>query len=225
METKSTGDYEETTTNYSFRWWHLFLSYILIYMCITWLTNISILTESYYYSAFGTQIGSDRVAALIEMNRKFQWIGYIVFPLLLLIKWLLLSAIIYSGLFLFNQNISFNSCFKIIMVAELAVVAAALIKLLYFLFIHHPETTQDIQFFYPLSVTQLLNLKQLPAYLIYPLQQFNLFEVAYWLLIAAGIQAHIQKSFSESLKIVASSYGVALSIWIVFVVFIQVQFT
>lgn len=49
--------------------------------------------------------GSDREAALIEMNRKFQWIGYIVSPLLLLLKWLLVSGVIYSGLFLFNQNI------------------------------------------------------------------------------------------------------------------------
>ncbi|HEX8461729.1 MAG TPA: hypothetical protein VF623_09875, partial [Segetibacter sp.] len=87
------------------------------------------------------------------------------------------------------------------------------------------ETAQDIQFFYPLSLTQLLNLTQFPSYLIYPLQQLNLFELAYWLLIAAGIKAHTEKTFKQSLKVVTSSYGVALGIWILFVVFIQLQFT
>lgn len=210
---------------YSFKSWQLFIVYTFLYMCITWLTNNVILTDSYYYSALDNQISNERISAFIEMNRKFQWLAYLIMPFLLLLKWGLISGVIYSGLLLSNQKISFKSCFKITMLAELSLIVAALIKLIYFLFIHHPETTQDIQFFYPLSLTQLLNLKELPSYLIYPLQQFNLFEIGYWVLIVFGIQSYIKKSFLQALKIVASSYGVALGIWVVFVVFIQVQFT
>lgn len=208
---------------YAFKWWQLFIAYTFLYCCINWLTNSLIFTESYYYSALGSQLNTERIAVIIEMSRKLQWLSYLILPLLLLLKCVLIAGVIFSGLFLFDKKISFGDCYQIVMIAELSTIFAALAKFICFL-IHKPETIQDIQFFYPLSLVQLFTVKQLPTYLIYPLQQFNLFEVAYWFLIAAGINAYTEKSFEQSFKIVASSYGVGLGIWVLFVVFIQLQF-
>lgn len=208
---------------YIFKWWQLFIAYISLYIVITWLLKSSVYTDAFYYSAFNSQLSSERIAEIIQINTKFLWLSYVAIPIILLLKWMLIAGIIYSGLFLFNQTLLFKTCFKIIMIAELANIMGALIKVLCFL-IHKPETIQDIQFFYPLSLIQLFTVKQLPTYMIYPLQQFNLFELAYWLFIAAGIKAYTEKSFKQSFKIVASSYGVGLGIWVLCVVFIQLQF-
>lgn len=209
---------------YHFKWWQPFVIYVLAYVFATWTTNTFILNDSYYYSAFGSQLSSERMAYVIEINHKFQWLGYIGLPLVLILKWVLVAGIVYLGLFLFNQEISFHNCYKIVIIAEISTLVGAFVKLFCFL-INPPQTIQDLQAFYPMALTQVFNLKQFPAYLIYPLQQFNLFEVCYWLLITMGIKAYIQKSFSQSLKITASSYGVALMVWILCVVFIQLQFT
>jgi hypothetical protein len=71
----------------------------------------------------------------------------------------------------------------------------------------------------------LFNPGKIPKYLVYPLQQFNVFEAVYWLLIAGGIRAFTQKSFAQSLKITAASYGIAMLIWCLVIVFIQLQFS
>ncbi|HEX8462243.1 MAG TPA: hypothetical protein VF623_12470, partial [Segetibacter sp.] len=120
-------------STYNFESRLLFLIYFILYTSINWLTNSSVLTDAYYYSALGNQLSIERITSILDMMRKLQWIGYVALPLFLLLKWFLVSSIIYIGLFLFDKNVSFNSCFKIIMVAELTLVVAALIKLIYFL--------------------------------------------------------------------------------------------
>ncbi|MDE3234952.1 MAG: hypothetical protein KGO81_03280 [Bacteroidota bacterium] len=143
---------------------------------------------------------------------------------MLLFKWVALSGILYIGLFFYNQNVAYKNCFKIMQMAELAMLLAASAKLIYFIF-NTPQTIQDVQYFYPLAITQFFTLKQIASYLVYPLQQFNLFELGYWVLITSGIQTFTQKNFWQSLKITASSYGVAMFIWLLFIVFIQLQFS
>lgn len=209
---------------YTFRIWLLFFAFVLLYASIAWITNSFILTDSFYYSMWGSQLSEDRLTAAIDMHHQYQWVIYLIQPLTLLLKWLILSGTIFTGLFLLNKQVAFKNCFKIIMLAEFVPLTAELAKVFCFL-LNKPETIQDIQTFYPLSLTQLLNAKQLPVYLVYPLQQFNLFEVAYWLLIAAGISVHINKPLGDGIKVTASSYGIALSVWVLCVVFMQLQFS
>jgi hypothetical protein len=207
---------------YHFKWLHLFIIYALLYGCINWLTNTAIYTDAFYYSSFGNQLKTERVTDIIGMVRKSQAWSYILLPLILILKWLLIAGIIHAGLIFFNQKISFADCYKVTMIAELATLAGACIKLIHFL-IYKPQSSQEFQFFYPLSVTRFLNQSQVPTYLIYPLQQLNFIEIVYWLLITLGIKVHIQKTFSQSFKITASSYGVALAVWVLSIMFIQLQ--
>ncbi len=211
-----------TTSIYKFKWWQLFAFYIFIYSAISWLTNSLIYTNSYYYSALGYQLSNERINQLIELSKRYQLLTYISMPLLLLLKWFLITGVIYTALFLLNKTVLLGDCFKIVIIAELALIIAGLVKLFYFI-IYKPQTIHDVQYFYPLAFTQLLNTAHLPSYIIYPLQQFNLFEVAYWILITLGIKEFINQSFLKSLKITASSYGVALIIWVLCIMFIQLQ--
>jgi hypothetical protein len=89
---------------YNFKWWHLFFIFSLIYLSLAYLTNVVILTDSFYYSSLGDQLSIDRISEVIKFSKKFQWIGYCTMPILLLIKWFTIAGIIYIGVFLFNQN-------------------------------------------------------------------------------------------------------------------------
>lgn len=208
---------------YLFKPGHLFAAVIFLYLSITYLTNLFVLTDSFYYSSFQDRLSAEGINNIINSLKKFQWIGYLLIPVVIFLKVLVISGVIYAGVFLFDQKILFKDCLRIVMTAECVPLLAALIKFAYFL-ISGPSTVREMQIFYPLSVLNILHSRQLPAYLIYPLQQLNLFEIAYWLFIAVGIRTFIKKPFGYSLKIVASSYGVALSVWVLFVVFINVEF-
>ena len=211
------------TSFYDFKWWQLSVVFAGIYLALAYITNNFVLTDSFYYSSFSTQLSSDRIDGIIHLTKRLNWISYVAMPVFLSLKWSIVAAIIYAGMFLFNQNITFKYCLKIITLAELVPIIVTLLKLAYF-FIYPPSNLQDIQGFYPLSLTAFFSHNKLPSYLVYPLQQFNLFEAVYWLFIAAGIQSFTQNTFGYSLKIVASSYGIALCVWVLIVMFIQLQF-
>ncbi len=209
---------------YEFKWWILSIIYALLFISMTLAVNHLIFTDAYYYSILGRQLDEERIAQIIEINKKYQWIGYIIMPVILLLKWLILAGVIYIGLFLFNQDIAYQNCFKIVLIADYAMILAAIAKFAWFIFFK-PQTIEDIQYFYPLSITQLFNSSQIPKFLVYPLQQFNVFEVLYWLLIAEGIQTFSKKNFWYSVKIVSVSYGAAMFFWCVVIVFLQLQFS
>lgn len=209
---------------FNFKIWLFWVIIIMLYALITYVSNTFIFTDSFYYAILFDKIEMTRIKEMIALQHKFQILGYLFIPIYFFLKLWIIAGIIYTGLYLLKQDVSYKNCLKITLIAELVLVVAMLIKTAW-LMIDKPSNANDLQYFSPLSITQLLLLDNLPKYLFYPLQLFNVFEVAYWFVLAFGIMAFTRQKVGKSLKIVASSYGVALFIWAVFVVFIQVQFT
>src|SRR5690606_1673481 len=112
---------------------------------------------------------------IVERQHKFQIVGYIFIPVVLLLKLWIIAGVIYTGLYLLQQNVSYKSCLKITLIAELVSVVAMLIKTAW-LMIDTPTNANDLQSFSPLSISQLLNLDNIPSYLFYPVQLINIFE-------------------------------------------------
>jgi hypothetical protein len=81
----------------------------------------------------------------------------------------------------------------------------------------------DIQTFYPLSLLNLLEVKDIPQWLLYPLQVINIFEVLYWLILAYGLSLVAKERLPKMLWLVAFSYGIGLFVWVVFITFITIN--
>lgn len=204
---------------YEFKSGYLFLVYVILYTALNYFINSLVLTDTFYYSVFGEQLSAD----VIKINHTYSWIGYLASPLLLLLKLTMIAGVVFCGIFMFDKDVSFKNVFKVVMIAELVMILAMIFKLVYFI-MWPPQSLDDISRFSPLSLTQLIDVNKVPVYFLYPLQQLNLFEVVYWLLITTGISLFAEESFFKGLKITTCSYGVALSIWIVGVIFLQLQF-
>jgi hypothetical protein len=123
---------------------------------------------------------------------------------------------------------------NVVLKAEFIFILVALVKIFWFLFFQTTYTLQDIQSFYPLSALNILGYKGLDAWYIYPLQTLNLFELAYWLLLSyyIGKMASPIKNSEQNkypidfgLKIVASSYGTALLLWVCIVMFFTLNYS
>jgi hypothetical protein len=80
-------------------------------------------------------------------------------------------------------------------------------------------TLEDLQYFYPLSAINITGYENLKPWFVYPLQVLNLFEVAYWLVLAYLLGKEFKEDIYKGLTVVASSYGVGLVIWVVAVMF------
>jgi hypothetical protein len=214
----------KTNELYSFRFWGVFMVLSLLYVVLYYITNTYVYTGDFYETLLRGTIDEARISKTIEMRQHFLWISYIAQPLLLLMRCTVFSGAIYTGAMLSGPVIEYRNCLRIVMLAEMVTFLSTLIKITCFLVL--PSLSpKSFQYFFPLSITQLLNLDAVPKYFIYPLSQLNLFEVVYWILLAMGVKYFSQQSWGHALKIVASTYGALLLVWILVIVFISLQFS
>jgi hypothetical protein len=113
--------------------------------------------------------------------------------------------------------------------ADFVYVLAGLVKLVYLIFFKEVNTLDDLQFT-PFSIMEMLNSKRVDSLFIYPLSLINIFEVAYflvlaWLLVDVVNETNEERpvKFGQSLKLVTASYGSGLLLWVLVVMFITLN--
>ena len=191
-------------------------------LIVTLLSSFALNTDELLLNNLSDQLTQNQINELIEINKKWEWLGYLFIPVLLMIKVSVISAVLHIGLFFFNQKIQYKTIFKAVTKAEFIFIFMAVIKLVWFTF--KPQyTLEDLQSFYPLSALSIIGHEEISPWFLYPFQTLNLFELIYWIALAYLIGKEIQISTDKALKIVASSYGSALLIWTVAIMFFSLN--
>lgn len=175
-----------------------------------------------------------QINKILTQGTKNEYLNFIIIPLSITIKVIIITFTIYISSFLFNLKLSFKKLLLIIIKVEYIFLIPILFEIIYFKFINTTASLDDIQYFYPLSALNIVGYQGLEPWFIYPLQTLNLFELMYWLLLSyyIGKMASPTKNKEKNkypidfgLKIVASSYGVALLLWVVVVMFFTLNYS
>jgi hypothetical protein len=209
---------------YKFKNIKVLLLIILLNLLSLFLLNNIIYSEDILYNIFKNEIEIKRIDILITLFNQYNVFLLILFPIIFLVKVYFITIIIFIGIKFFEIKISFDNTFKIVIFAYFIPLISSIVKNIYF-YLYPPSNIELVESFNPLGLTFLLKINSIPKYLLYPLQQLNLYEVGYWLLLSYGINTLGNIEFKKALKVTTLSYGVGLAIWCVFVVFIQLQFS
>ena len=187
------------------------------------------------YSKLIDNVSNQDINLYINNLKKWRLISQLLLPFLILIKVTIIGIILYIGTFFYSKTkVTFKQLFDAVVKAEFVFLGVGVLKIVWFYFFQTNYTLEDLQYFYPLSALNIVGYKGLDAWFIYPLQVLNLFELAYWFLLAyyVGKIASTTKSKEENkypidfgLKIVASSYGSALLLWVVVVMFFTLNYS
>jgi hypothetical protein len=189
--------------------------YFFTLLCLTWflitfVTSNVLLNDELYFNQFGEQMTYEQIRLLLDFQYKYQWISYLMLPVIYLFKLLLLTIVLLTGTIFWNINVSFKKLFQIALIAEFLFIIPSLVKLFWFLFFETNFDLVDLQTFYPLSILNLIDIESIPQWSIYPVQLLNVFEVVYWCILAFGISLVAKERWPKMLGLVASSYGVGL---------------
>lgn len=204
--------------------WPIFLFLIIGYNLVVILSNKYILTEDLYYYSLGEQLTLDKIEQLFFLKSKFEWLNYVFVSLSLIIKLILIAIVLYTGVLLSSLTVKFKNLFRIVLQTEFLFLFAIFIRFYWIYFFIDDLSLTKLGYFQPLSIINFLKTEEIAAFLVYPLQLVNLFEIGYWFLLAYLLMNLIKKSFWKSFEFVLSTYGVALIIWVVFVVFLTLNF-
>lgn len=188
--------------------------------------------DKLYYLTLKEKLNQMQLDFAIDFRRKWQWASYFFIPLLALLKINLISSVLYVGTFFYSKTkITFKQLFSVVVKAEFVFLGVGVLKIVWFYFFQTNYTLEDLQYFYPLSALNIVGYKGLEVWFVYPFQVLNLFELAYWLILAyfIGKLAFTAKDKGKpmdlGLKIVASSYGSALLLWVVVVMFFTLNYS
>lgn len=186
--------------------------------------SIVIMTPESYYNTYNGQLEITRINEMISSQLKTQWFLYFFIFFSILVKCLLVALTLQVGLLIIDFKLGFGKTFSIALTAEFVFLLPQLIKIAWFLIIKTDYTLTEVQQFYPLSLLNLFDVKNLPNLLIYPFQTFNVFEFMYWILLAGGIRDALDIDINQGIKVVFSGYIPALVLWIIFLMFIIVTY-
>lgn len=174
----------------------------------------------------------DELNSFFAFQDKWHWVSYFFIPFYILLKTILITSILYTGVFFFSRTpITYKKILNCFLKAEFVFLLVPISRVIWFYFFQTNYTLEDLQYFYPLSALNIVGYQGLDAWFIYPLQVLNLFELAYWLLLAyfIGKLAFTEKDKGKPMdlgfKIVASSYGSALLLWVVVVMFFTLNYS
>ncbi len=204
---------------------YLFAGVVTAYIIIMWLSGSTLINEIVFYNTFSEQLTYERAMKLFEDLKRYSWIEYVVAPVMILIKFSLVSLVLYIGVFLFDlQNkVSPGSVFRIVTASEAVLVFASLFKFLWFVIFAGNYTLDDLNFFYPLSLINLFARDEVNRFWIFPLQMINVFQLIYILALSYGINKSCRVEKSDAEKIVLSTYIPALTIWIALIMFLSID--
>lgn len=168
---------------------------------------------------------------ILKNSNNFYSYNLIFIGITIVLKIFIVTIIINIGALYYDIKLKFKDILYKIILGEYIFLFSILVEIIYFKYLFTNASLNDIQYFYPLSALNIIGHKGLEAWFIYPLQVLNLFELAYWLLLSyfVGKLAFTEKDKGKPIdlgfKIVASSYGSALLLWVVVVMFFTLNYS
>jgi len=192
----------------------LLLNFVLIYI-----TGHFLLTEQFFERNSNPLAGTPEEA--LQVYKSLQLWIYPIVALYTLLKIFAVSLILFTALYLKDAEVSFRTICKVVVLAEFIFIVPAVIKVATFPILFPGGSLSDWQQYFILSAGSLF--KYSAADWSYALQTLNLFEVAYWFILAFGIQKITGFDFDRSLQLVLISYLPALFIWVATVTFFMLM--
>lgn len=203
----------------------LLLVLILIYLTLIEIPKQFLNTNALIYNSLSEQFGNEQVLKILSLQKKWEWVGYLIVPIIVLIKTILIATVLYIGIAFTDAKITFISIFNKVVQAEFIFLLVPIFKIIWFYFFQTNYKLEDIQYFFPFSAINITGYEGLEPWFIYPLQTLNLFELAYIIYLGYQMGKLTNTNPDKGIKIVVSSYVPALVLWICTVMFLTLNYS
>jgi len=195
---------------------------LLIYLAALTFEFRVIFTDEYYIQSFNEKASYEQIQDFIFADRQIEWQNYPYAFFRIIVPSFLIASVLFVGVILKDLKISFYKLFGVTVKAQIVFainyVLAIIMKTVGWLDNSWESINNNYSYQSLLVFFKEVNL---PYWLYYPLQSINITESLHVLLLSVGVQSISSLGFSKSLGLVLTFYGLGLSIWVIFTVFLQ----
>jgi len=194
---------------------NLFLLYVSIMLLITFLQQELVLLPELQNLDL---VGDEAKAKILESWQKWRWLAFAVPPLLLLLRLSLVSSCLFIGGFFFAEMAGrkFKEWWNVAIIAQSVMLLFSVLLCAINAFAGSNQALEVTKY------TSLLFLggDNIEQWVKLPLSAVNVFEAAYWLVMAKLVSVRTETGFGKSFKFVMSSYGVGYLFYIALLMFL-----
>ena len=173
------------------------------------------------YKNLSEQLTLQQLEDYFATKRRWSWVQYVVLPLSLWLKTTLIAWILAIGGFFQGIELPHKTYWNIALKAEFIYIIMGLVKLLWFVVIETDFDLARVQLFIPFSLESILQTENMPRWAIYPLQLINFFQITYWVFLILLLNE--VTASKKGFYVVLNSYGPALFIWMIFIMFLTLN--
>lgn len=202
--------------------WVVFILLCLGYATTAYIQDTMILTKEVYYNTLGEQLTIERIDAMLEDQAKWKFVGYLLIPFMVIFQTFLVALCLNCGTIMMNYKMRFPLLFMLVMRSSIVFLLWKL-SFTFILLFSKVQSIDDLTTVNKFALAGFVEKTNVPEWLMYPLSIINVFEVAFGLLLTFGMSRLLQKSFISSLGFVATTYGLGLLMWMIFIIFLQLN--
>lgn len=194
---------------------YIFLLYVSVVLIITFLQQEFVLMPELQNFDL---VDDEAKAQLLERWQKWRWVSFVVTPLLLLLRLGLVSLCLFVGSFFFSEMSGrvFKDWWTVAMNAQAVMILYSVVLCITNL-VAGSDMAMEVTKYSSLLFLGGDNIEQ---WIKLPLSAVNIFEIAYWLVMARLISVRTKIQFGRSWGFVMSSYGVGYLFYIVLLMFL-----
>jgi hypothetical protein len=201
-------------------WWYFGLLCVGSLLAM-YIQSELILTDEVYYNTLGEQLTLERIKQVLDAQKKYVWIGYVLVPLMIVIQAFLITLCLNVGVILLDWKIPFRKLYGIVIKSSVTFLLYKLV-IIFVLLMVDVDKVEDMMKADKFSLLSLLGQNSVPKWMYYPFQTVNVFEIIFVVLLGYGI-SYLKDEEKPRIGFVLSTYGVGLIFWVLFVVFIMIN--
>lgn len=204
----------------------LFAVIVGIYLAINLFTNTMVLTDGVLYDSFLGQMPEHHIERAIAMQHKWEWLGYVVLPLIVALRQLFASAFVAASTMLDEQGITFKQVYKSVLLCEMVLLVVAVVNfgIVMLRGVSDLQELQQLNIDYHLSLGAVVDGIAGLEWLVSPLRLLCISQLLYILAIAYCIATYNEQSWLDGLETVLKGYGFLLLIVVVVLTYIGLTY-
>ena len=202
--------------------WIVFALLCVGYATTAYIQDTMILTKEVFYNTLGEQLTIERIDEMLEKQSEWKWVSYLLIPVVIAFQAFLVTLCLNCGTIMMNYKIRFRPLFTLVLRSSVVFLLMKL-ALTFILLFSNIQIFDDLVTVNKFALAGFVDKADVPTWLMYPLSILNIFEAAFWLLLTLGMGRLLERPFKASLGFVATTYGLGLLMWMVFIIFLQLN--
>ena len=204
--------------------WQMFVYLAIVNFLVAFMAYEYIFTEDFYRAVYEDQMELARINKYVDVIDRFSFWSMLAIPFILLIKYTLITTILQIPLLLKFIEIRFKYLFRWVMLASLPLTAGQAIQFL-IIYLRPLNAVSSGDFKLNLfSISVFFRFLDLSDYTIYLMNQFNIFEIIWMIIIYYGLISSRNISKADSIFVTILIWFIMIFLqWLIIYFFTNIQ--